>query len=113
MRTIVLGLALFAAPVVAETTCTFTTECLEGEACNDTTLSATVSQGEGETLRWETDAETLDGFLIAAGSSLHYVFEGTSAAHLMTHYEDGAVRYSVHMDGPFTITYHGTCEGKP
>ena len=51
--------------------------------------------------------------MIASDDNLHYVFAGATAAHLLTEYPDGSARYSIHMDGPFTITYHGTCEGEP
>ena len=108
-----LTVLLFAGPLQAATTCVFTQECLEGEECAETSYNAEISAAGGETLTLTTDAETLEGRKIASGDNLHYVFETPSAAHFMTNFADGAARYTIHMDGPFTITYHGTCEGAP
>lgn len=109
----ILVATMLAGPLQAATTCTFTQECIEGEACAETSYTAEITAAEGDTLTFSTDAETLQGHMIASDDNLHYIFEAASAAHLLTDYPDGAARYTIHMDGPFTITYHGTCEGAP
>lgn len=101
---------LIAGPLAANTLCTFTTECLEGEPCAETNFTAHHTPAEGKIVTLTTDAETLEGRMIASDDNLHFYFEAPSAAHLLTEYPDGAARYTVHMDGPFTITYHGVCE---
>ena len=112
----VLSMILFlvlGAPAFAATQCTFDRECLEDDACGETNYGAEIVAGDANTLSLITDAETLTGRMIASDDNLHYIFEAPSAAHLLTEYPDGAARYTIHMDGPFTITYHGTCKGTP
>lgn len=106
------GLIAFALPIaaMAKDVCTFTSECMEGEACAETSYAAEVAPAQDGTFSFTTDAETLTGQMVAAGDTAHFLFEGSSAAHFVTRYTDGAARYTVHMDGPFTITYHGMCE---
>ena len=108
-----LMVSILAGPAAAATTCVFTQECLEGEECAETSYTAEIAAGDGDTLSLSTDAETLPGRVTASGDTLHYLFEGASAVHFLTDYSDGMARYTIHMDGPFTITYHGTCEGAP
>ena len=107
-----LVLALTPAPLWATTSCSFTTECLEGEACAETAFEVSRAAGDGESVILTTDAETLAGHMIASDDNFHFIFEAPSAAHLLTEYPNGAARYTIHMDGPFTITYHGQCEGR-
>lgn len=106
-----LALALPVTGLAAET-CTFTTECLEGEACAETSFMAEVTTGADKTATFTTDAETLKGQMLASDDNIHFAFEHATAAHLLTQYPDGQARYTVHLDGPFTITYHGSCEGQ-
>ncbi len=114
MRVILLILALsVAGPSVAATTCLFTQECLEGEACAETSYRVELVAGDGQVIQLISDAETLEGRMIASDDNLHYVFEAPTAAHLLSEAPSGAARYTIHLDGPFTITYHGTCEGTP
>ncbi len=103
----------FAASAQAGTLCTFDTECLEGEGCGPTTFIAERGVSTGDVVTLTTDAESLQGHMIASDDNQHFVFEAPTAAHLLTEYPGGAARYTVHLDGPFTITYHGICEDKP
>jgi len=112
-KVIVLITCVLALPAMADTVCTFTTECLEGEACNATQMALTLAPVAGSDGQWQmqSDAETIDGVGYQRGGPAHLVFFGESAGHFVTIDGDFNARYSVHMEGPFSITYHGTCEG--
>lgn len=104
--------ALAAAPATANTVCTFTTECLEGEACNETSTQVTLAPDTRANGSWTmtTEAETLQGEGFQSEGPSHLVFLSETTGHFLSIDGDFNARYSIHMDGPFSITYHGTCE---
>lgn len=103
--TLMATLALTATGALAET-CTFTTECFEAEACQETNFEITI---EGDTL--VTIAETIP--VTSGGSDTKGVFVGytSSAFHVLTREKSGPARYSTHIfDGMMMVNYMGTCE---
>lgn len=92
--------------------CAFTTECIEGEACNETDFSVSVTDDtdQPDELMLQTDAETLRGSGYQLDGLLHLVFTAESALHVISASADQSARYTVHMQGPMAITYQGTCE---
>jgi len=126
MRTIssILMLALTSMPLAAEeASCTFQTECLEGETCNETSFSMTYlvtscPRDPGPRgIVAQTDFGDLSGqevslscqTLANASEASTYVLSGDGAAYLLSRFHEQAW-LSVRMDGPFTINYLGTCE---
>lgn len=113
------ALTAFASPIAAfPLSCIFVSECMLGEACEETSFSASVSaDGDaGGKLFLTTGAETLKGSNIQNEGPAHLFFVGKTAVHLITVdlAEDGqndAAHYTVHMQGPMTISYSGTCQG--
>jgi hypothetical protein len=104
--------AVITTPAMANTVCTFTTECLEGEVCNDTSMQVTLAPDAGADGRWTmtSDAETLQGEGFQSEGPSHLVFLSETTGHFLSIDGDFNARYSIHMEGPFSITYHGTCE---
>ncbi len=100
----VIGLALSAAPALAET-CDFTQECFEAEACSETSFSMEID-GDQLIMDAETIMVSTSGFetaRISVGSS-------SSAVHVLTRQTGGEARYSTHIfDGPLMVSYLGSC----
>ncbi len=101
--------AVLAGPAVAQT-CSFTTECFDGDGCSETSFSFEI-ETEGGATRLVSDAETIP--LSQGGSDETRVYVGVteSAFHLLTHSAEGEARYSTHIyDGPLMLNYLGRCE---
>lgn len=92
--------------------CDMTLECLEQEACAETSFGITVLQDADIPTRYliETGSETLEATALLEGTRGHLLATTGTAAHLLSIYPDLDARYSVHLAGPYSITYHGQCE---
>ena len=114
------GIALDDAPFkqTIAIACDFKTECVEDEPCTETEFKPTIEGIAGGLSAQElvvqsqmvTDAETVE--LLGVKSGAGYSLSGGSFSdrHLLTIAEGGATRYTVHYaDGPFVISYLGTC----
>jgi hypothetical protein len=102
---VVLITLLTAAPALAET-CTFTTECFEGEACSDANYTVTI---DGAQLI--TDAETISVGIGGSNELSVYAGATQNAFHLLTRTKAGDARYATHIfDGPLMVNYIGRCE---
>ena len=115
----VLILGLLAAPAAAKTSCVFTRECLEAEACADAAFEMRFeAPGAGGATRLqsglvaETDFGELPGYAIRQGAdSKSYVFEGDGTTYLLT-VSGRDARLAAHVaDGPLMINYIGNCLG--
>ncbi len=100
-----IAFALMAGPAFADTTCTFTTECFDGEGCSDTSFTFSLTDA-GEIV---SDAETFAVTETTVGGASVWFGTTGSGAHLLSLSEEGA-RYSAHLPGPgLVITYLGQC----
>ncbi len=99
-------------------TCTFTTECVEAEPCTETKFAPQITGVAGGLTPEElmvqtqmiTDAETIDLLGVKSGMALSLAGGTFAARHLVSIAKDEAARYTVHYaDGPFVISYLGTC----
>lgn len=100
----VIVLALPSMAFAAETTCTFTMECFETEACAETQFSVTLSEDQTTMV---TDFGDL-AVVYAEGPVL--LAQDANASYLLTTLPDGA-RLSTQMaDAPMVVTYLGQCE---
>ncbi len=99
----------FALPAIAQT-CTFTTECYETEACQDTSFALTADLDGAKLV---TDFGDLTVVGVKREAPLTTVFAtGAGAEYLLSRNGDTA-RFTAHSnDGPTAITYIGTCEGE-
>ncbi len=98
--------------------CNFITECVENEPCTETEFTPEIT-GIGGGLSADdlmvqaeivTDAETVELLGVTKGKSMSLSGGTFAARHLITITENGATRYTVHYaDGPFVISYLGTC----
>ncbi|MFT6088500.1 hypothetical protein [Sulfitobacter sp.] len=98
--------------------CNFVTECVENEPCTETEFTPEIT-GIGGGLSADdlvvqaemvTDAETVELLGVTSGKSLSLSGGTFAARHMITITENGATRYTVHYaDGPFVISYLGTC----
>ena len=93
--------------------CHFTTECFETDACADTDFRFAVTHDDDQGFVIQTDAENIGGLVFdnrgtEAASTL--IGQTDTAYHMLTINPDGAARYTVHMEGPMTISYAGQCE---
>lgn len=109
------GLALlFPFSVQAGNKCTFTTECFEQEACQDTQfqLEFRASSDGSSELELVTDAETVGVSVGGSGQVAYLAGLTPSGFHVLTvTRETGAARYTNHIgDGPLVASYIGTCE---
>ena len=102
-----IAVGLFALPVVADTTCTFQTECMEGEACAESGFTLAIDAG-GDII---TPAETITaGEALSSGEARAFSGASSSGFHLVSIAGDGAARYSAHVPSAgLTILYIGTC----
>lgn len=102
--------------------CTFNLECFDAETCTDTAYEVTITHKEfargmdemDARASWQDDAVTRTVFMRQRSDITFGMWsedDGRVFGRLLTH-ESGAARY-VYMnhEGPFTITYHGSCEG--
>ncbi|MEL6585145.1 MAG: hypothetical protein AAFY65_15590 [Pseudomonadota bacterium] len=92
----------------AQMVCTFTTECLEADACMDSTLTLEMVDGEPATLVTEFGDFAVRG--VATGGAL--IAEGAGMVLLLSRNAEGAARASFHLEGPVAMTYLGQCEGE-
>lgn len=99
-------------------TCSFVTECVEAEPCTETEFTPQITGAAGGLTPEElvvqtqmiTDAETIELLGVKSGKALSLSGGTFAARHLLSVAKDGAARYSVHYaDGPFVISYLGTC----
>ncbi len=93
--------------------CTFTSECIEGEACEMSDYAMTVYENDTAPFIMETASENITGsFFDDKGKDGNSTLFGNSAgaAHLLTIAPNGDARYSIQMDGPMVISYLGNCE---
>ena len=100
--------ALAGPAMAADLTCTFESECLEGEACADSGYVLTLRMGE-DSATLEDDAGSVDVSALT-GSDMSYVGTSATGAHLLTISGSGDARYSVHfMGATFSMLYLGQC----
>ncbi|MDE9449048.1 hypothetical protein J3R80_01015 [Aliiroseovarius sp. Z3] len=101
--------SLIALPAFAQT-CTFTMECYETEACQDTAFSLTAELDDSKLV---TDFGDLTIVGVKSDAPLITVFAtGQGAEYLLSRTGDTA-RFTAHSnEGPTSITYLGTCEGE-
>ncbi len=100
-------------------TCTFKTECIDADACEDTTFAGSLAgQGGGPT------ADDLALLVTFTSDSMEQEFIGTAtkstyklmnivgtANNMMTITPDGTAHHTVHLPNvPMAITYIGTCK---
>jgi len=93
--------------------CAFTQECLEGEACADTTFEMSIEHADDIPFVMRTMSENIGGYVFDNGApdaSSTLMAQTKTATHLLTIQTDSAARYTVHMQGPMAITYLGSCE---
>lgn len=128
MKTISLALLLGLLParLLADVTCTFPTECMEGEDCYDSGYSLTVVTEMDIAGLVNTDSLSVsfpvdDQIENDAGpvGTAHWMMQGEAFAvtasgqggfHLLTFDGNGAARYSVHLPAAeLSILYLGTC----
>ena len=94
--------------------CTFTTECYENEACQETAYELTLTRSddyqsaevESVTGTFKTQAYNFQGMSSYAGFT-------DNTLHLISHSANGDARYAVHtgdQNGVSMITYLGTCQ---
>ena len=104
------GVALLMASAAFAETCSFTTECFDGDGCAETAFDLEIAR-DGGAVTLVSDAETIA--VSQGGSDAVRVFVGVteSGFHLLTHASEGAARYSVHLfEGPLMINYLGQCQ---
>jgi len=108
------------APVQSEISmlCAYENECLDAEACNNTTFSFEL-KGHADGLndvdmvvQAELISEIGDTILLGARSGEAMSLSGGTfdARHLLTIANNGNARYTLHYsDGPMAISYLGAC----
>lgn len=121
---LIAAIAVFAPSAsLAEMTCTFPTECLEGEVCAESGYSLSVKTAltpgslaqegglpTGDTI--VTDTETFEISWAASRQGLAAFAATSSAFQMLSVRPDGEARYSVHLPlSGLAIHYIGTCEG--
>ncbi len=112
-----LVLAALAGPAGAALTlpaaCTFSVECFEAEACDETALRLALTRnGTPDTVRIGSVAEhfTAQRSVTERGATVLQAL-GPTSAQILSVGPDGTARYSLHLtDGPAALTYLGTCE---
>lgn len=111
---VLIALPLSSAAARADTLCQFETECYETESCAETNLSLSFVNGPNgpDHIQLVTDSETLDAFAMGSEALGHIAAISESAFHLISITPLGQARYSIHVQGPSAITYHGSCEAK-
>ena len=113
-----LGVGFWAGQAAAQEigSCTFTQECMEGEACADTAFSLTIAlrgtaTDAGEPLFIVTDAETIDVFRPNTFDGRVYVGTKGGQSVMLSVADDGRARYAVHLNSDdVALTYVGQCE---
>ena len=99
-------------------TCSFVTECYEGEGCAETAFDLSIEGRAGGLVPTDlmveaqivADAGTAEMLGLRASGAYSLSGGEFAARHMMTIAPDGAARYTVHYaDGPMMISYLGTC----
>ncbi|PHQ99380.1 MAG: hypothetical protein COB39_04005 [Marinosulfonomonas sp.] len=93
--------------------CAFTQECLEGEACEETSFEMVIEHADDIPFVMQTMAENIEGYVFDNGApdaTSTLMGQTKTATHLLSLQAGGAARYTVHMQGPMAITYQGTRE---
>jgi hypothetical protein len=107
MRSILaLVLSIAATQAGAMTTCTFRTECVDEAACGPAEFYLELQPGE--TPRMSTIFGDLD---VVWNVGTSWLAHGLGMTLLLSRYEDGVARASVHMPDVGMIGYAGRCEG--
>jgi hypothetical protein len=99
--------------------CQFSHECIDLDACADTTFSGELTGAAGGavagdlavgvTMQSDSGDQELVGVLKDKSFKLMNIVG--NGAHLLTIAPDGSARYAVHFpDVPMAITYHGQCK---
>ena len=99
-----------ASPAAALTNCTFTTECVDTDACAPAEFYLEVLNGDSprlSTIFGDLDVVAETGTEAAAS----WLATGQGMTVLLSRYADGAARASVHMPDLGMIGYVGRCEG--
>ena len=113
-QAVAIALSLFPTAVLAGNLCTFTTECFENEASQETAFTMEYRAGLGGANEFElvTDAETIAVSVGGSGDVAYLAGMTESGFHVLTvTRETGAARYTNHVaSGPFTVSYLGSCE---
>jgi len=94
-------------------TCTFTTECFEGDDCTETEFEMTVGTGDDGATTLETISETLRVTATVSDDETYSTVtaDAEGAEHRLTRTTGGDALYAVTLtDGPMTILYLGTCK---
>ncbi len=116
-------LALLPGVALADMTCTFAIECMEGEDCMDSGFNLTVDTGlvpgslvaEGGFPTGDkilTDAETIDITWAGSGPALAAFGSSKAGFYMLSVAPDGAARYTAHLPAAeLSLTYIGGCEG--
>lgn len=98
-------------------TCTFVTECINGEECSETAYSVTLdgvpgAAGDimGAAVTMTSDAETVAMTGMQTGDALILVAGDPSMHRMLTNTPDGALLTTHIASVPMAITYAGTCE---
>lgn len=99
-------------------TCIFSKECFEDEACIATEFKLLIDspQDDPDGLNLITDSETLPVEIISVVDRvrIQLLAKSESAVHLLSwKFRKGYTRYTVHMQGPLAVTYHGVCAAAP
>lgn len=107
-KTTLAALALIVpGPALAELACSFTTECFEAEACQDSSLSLELVDGDPMTIVTEFGDFEVLGFHDDA-----WLARGAGMTLLLTRGLSGDARASFHLEGPMVTTYLGSCGGE-
>jgi hypothetical protein len=105
-----LGALVAGAGMAAAQTCTFSLECLEAEACTESGYALSIEKVDG-TLALVDDASVVPVSVGGSNTVRVHVGVSPSAFHVLTLGGNGFARYTTHnYDGPFALTYLGTCE---
>ena len=116
----IVGLAVFFALLIASTaakaqsTCNFTTECFETDACQETAFQFDFTKGEdvgtGTAVQASTEFGDFAGYVVnQTPEAATYAFDASGTYYFLT-VADREARLSTHMPGPLTVHYQGTCE---
>jgi hypothetical protein len=116
---ILAALCLVGLPAQAQirATCTFTTECAEGDACEATDFAVDLdTTGADGAATLTSEAQTVEGVLSVTPAGATYFFAVEEhGLHLLTIAgHDAPVHYTVHITDPgLVLTYIGACEDRP
>ena len=120
MRVLPIILGLLAPLPAFAITCEYTVECFEQEACQPTDFTIDISHGDLDTLEDVTQGQAVLRD-VAGTQGAHYVATedftvienratGDDTLFRIVIGPEGASRYQVMiLEGPLSVTYHGSC----